>query len=185
MTELDREALRTAEERGEYLLAKELLTFIEEYDDQVDRGVSLDRLEAYADALDERGVQSVDAEEMDELVEADRTDAESWAGPDAIYEVGDGFSAFPARWHDELGGEEDVLAFVDVINDDLDSGEKDTATGSTGDGVPQDLLLDAVSALSSLSRDGARSEIQRLREEGRVEERADQHPQARIIPTNE
>jgi hypothetical protein len=42
--ELDSEALDTAEERGQYLLAKELLTFIEEYDDQVDRGVHIDRL---------------------------------------------------------------------------------------------------------------------------------------------
>jgi hypothetical protein len=104
---------------------------------------------------------------------------------DAIYDVGDGFSAFPARWHDELRGEEDVLRYVDVIDDDLSGGEKETATGATGDGVPQDLLLDAVSALGPFSRDGAKSEIERLREEGYVEELADQHPQARIIPTHE
>ena len=183
--ELDSEALDTAEERGQYLLAKELLTFIEEYDDQVDRGVHIDRLEAYADALDERGVQSVGAEQMDALVEADRTDLATWVDADAIYDVGDGFSAFPARWHDELRGEEDVLRYVDVIDDDLSGGEKETATGATGDGVPQDLLLDAVSALGPFSRDGAKSEIERLREEGYVEELADQHPQARIIPTHE
>ena len=182
--ELDREALRKAEERGQYLLPNELLTFIEEYDHEADRGVSLERLEAYADALDERGVQSVDAEQMDTLLEADRTDAESWVDADAIYEVDDGFSAFPARWHDELAGEDDLLRYVDVIDDDLDAGEKHTATGSSGDGVPQDLLLDAASALGPLSRDSARSEIERLRERGDVEERADQHPQARIIPTH-
>lgn len=185
MTELHREALRKAEERGKYLLAKELLTFIEEHDEQVDRGVSLERLEAYADALDERGVPSVDAEQMDELLAADRTDSESWVDPDAIYEVGDGFSAFPPRWHDELGGEDDVLRYVDVIDDDLDHGEKHTATGSSGDGVPQDLLLDAVSALGPMSRDRAREQIERLRQEDYVEERADQHPQARIIPSHE
>ncbi|MCU4800986.1 hypothetical protein OB920_11455 [Halobacteria archaeon HArc-gm2] len=183
--ELDSEALDTAEERGQYLLAKELLTFIEEYDDEVERGVLVDRLEAYADALDERGVQSVDAEQMDELLEADRTDAETWVDSDAIYDVGDGFSAFPARWHDELRGEADVLRYVDVIDDDLAGGEKETATGATGDGVPQDLLLDAVSALGPYSRDGAKSEIERLREEGYVEELADQHPHARIVPTHE
>jgi len=42
-----------------------------------------------------------------------------------------------------------------------------------------------VSALGPFSRDGAKSEIERLREEGYVEELADQHPQARIIPTHE
>jgi hypothetical protein len=183
--ELDQAALEKAEERGKYLLAKELLTFVEEYDDEVERGVSLERAQAYAEALADRGVPGFDADEVDVLIESERTDAGTWVDADAIYEVDDGFSAFPARWHDALQGEDDVLAYVDVIYDDLVGGEKDTATGSTGEGVPQDLLLDAVSALGPYSRDGARSEVERLREEGLVEEPADQHPQARVVPTHE
>jgi len=113
-----------------------LLTFIEEYDDQVDRGVHIDRLEAYADALDERGVQSVGAEQMDALVEADRTDSATWVDADAIYDVGDGFNAFPARWHDELrgGGRPAVCRRNRRRPVGWREGDGD---GATGDGVPR------------------------------------------------
>lgn len=180
MTELDPAALDAAEHRGQYLLPRELLAFVERFDEDADRGVTIDRLAAYADALDERGVQSVDASQMDEAVEADLTDVESWTDPDAIYRVDGSVSAFPARWHDELAGEDDLLTFVDVIESDLASGEKHTASGATGEGVPEPLLLDTASALGSLSRDGAKAEIARLREEGLLAEGADQNPNARV-----
>ncbi len=185
MTELDPAVLDTAEPRGQYLLPRELLTFVEQYDDTVDRGVPLERLEAYAAELDERGVQSVDADQIDAVVEEDLTDAEEWAGPDAIYRVDDGLSAFPPRWHDELGGEDDLMEYVDLISGAFAAGEKHTATGAAGEGVPQQLLFDAATALGPFTRDGAREELERLQKEGRVEEGADQHPEARVWPAHD
>lgn len=182
MVELDKAALDEAEHRGDYLLPKELLTFIEEYDDTVDRGIPIERLEAYADALEERGVQDVNADKMDQLVEQDLTDSEFWNGPDAIYQLEDGVSAFPPHWHDELTGEDDLMDYVYLISGDIASKGEPTGTGASGEGVPQDLLLDVASAVGPYSRDGAREELQRLRKEGKLEERADQHPQARVWP---
>lgn len=185
MAELDQDALDAAERRGQYLPLKDLLRYVERFDDQVDRGVPVDRLEAYADALAGRGVQSIDADAVDELLEANLTAAESWTGPDDVYDVGDGVSAFPARWHDELAGEDDLRAYVDHISGDLSTDDAHTATGAAGGGVPQQLLLDAASVFGPYSRDGARAELERLRDEGAVEERADQHPEARVWPAHE
>lgn len=185
MNELDQSALDAAEHRGQYLLPRELLTYVERFDESVNRGVPLDRLEAYAEALNERGVQSIDADQVAAAVEPDLTDAESWVDADAIYQVGDGLSAFPAQWHDELAGEEDLMRYVDVIAGDLRSDEKHTATGAAGGGVPQQLLLDAASALGPFSRDGVKAEIAQLQNEGRIEEGADQHPETRIWPAHE
>lgn len=185
MAELDQNALDAAEHRGQYILPRELLKFVERHDETVEGGVPLERLEEYAAALDERGVQSMDPDSLDELIEKNLTDEESWVGPDAVYRVGDGFSAFPARWHDELAGEDDLVTYVDDISGDLASEEKHTATGGAGTGVPEKLLLDTVSALGPFSRDGAKSELERLRNEGALEERTSQHPESRVWPTHE
>ena len=185
MTDINETALEEAADEGRYLFLKDLLMDVERYDEDVDRGVPLDRLEAYVDELVEQGVHAFDVEELDELVAADLTDSDTWSGPDAIYEVADGISAFPSTWHDELAGEEDLMVYVDFISGDLWTDEKHTATGGAGGGVPQELLLDVASTFGPYSRDGVRAEIARLREEGAVEETTDDHPKARIWPAHE
>lgn len=185
MADLDQEVLDAAEHRGQYLLVRELVALVERDDQAVERGVPVDRLEAYADALAERGVQSIDGEVVDEVLEGDLTAQDSWDGEKAIYDVGDGVSAFPSDWHDELAGEDDIVRFVQVMSGDLASGHKHTDAGAAGEGVPEPLLLDAASALGPFSRDGATSELERLYQDGAVEERADQHPKARVWPSHE
>lgn len=185
MSALDDTALETAQDRGTNLLPGELLLFVEQFDDAVDRGVPLERLEAYADALAEGEAGPFGPDELHSLVEMDLTDAEEWEEPDSIYRVGDGLSAFPPAWHDQLGGEEDLARYVQVISADLASGEKHTAGGAAGQGVPEQLLIDAATALGPFSRSSARAELQELRDDGVLVEGADQHPEARVMLAEE
>lgn len=184
MADLDDTVLDVATDRGESLLPKDLIVYAERYDDEATGGISLDRLEAYADYVSQEHAQVFDADDVDAMVERHLTDAERWAGPDAIYEVDGKYSAFPPLWHEELGGEDDLQRYVEFISEDLASGDEGAGTGAAGRGVPQPILLDAAEALGPFSRSSARAELEQLLEDGAVEEFADQHPDARVRPAD-
>lgn len=180
MTELDPAVLDAAAQRGESLLVNDLVVFAERMDDAVSRGVPVPRLEAYAEELSARSADTFDADDLDVLVEEDLTDAREWAGPGALYEVGDGVSAFPPRWHEELAGETDMLRVVEVVSRGITDSAASSGEGGAGRGVQKGLLLDAASAVAHLTREDATAELEQLRHDGRVEELADQHPDARV-----
>lgn len=185
MTSLSQAALDAAAERGEYLLVPELVAFVERFDRAVDRGVPLDRLVEYAERLHEEDPTLFDAADLESLVDDALTDADSWAGQDALYEVDGDVSALPTRWHDDLAGAEDLTDYVELIGEDLSESAAFTGGGAAGEGVPRELLFDAAAILGPYDHDGAAAELERLRERGELEEQADQHPRARVLPAGE
>lgn len=185
MTELDDAVLDAASERGRYLLLRDLVTYVERYDDEADGGVSVDRLEAYVEELNERGIHAFSQEEFHRLLEENIDDAEEWEGHDRVYDVDGRVSAFPKRWHEELRGADEVMDFIELLAADITEHEGTTETGGgAGTGVPDQLLYDAAAALGPFHRDQVKAEVERLRSEDKIEEMGDQHPEARIWPTH-
>lgn len=180
MTSLSQAALDAASDRGEYLLASQLVTYVERYDRAVDGGVPRYRLREYVGRLHDENPTLFDADDFETLLDEALTDADAWAGQDALYEVEGGISAFPPRWHDRLAGEDDLTAYVDVIQADLSASDEFTGAGAAGEGVPRELLFDAAAVLGPFDRDSAAAELERLQEHGDLVEQADQHPQARV-----
>ncbi|QLD91078.1 hypothetical protein HWV07_19325 [Natronomonas salina] len=140
-------------------------------------GVERSTLEVYVDALEGRRDYEFDAEGFRADLEGALVDDETWTTDDALYRIGDDrVSRYPKRWHDELGGSDDVAAFVSLLNGSayVDQG-----------GVNEDALLDVVAAVGRTSVDDAKAELEALREEGVVVEDADQHPHAGVYLADE
>lgn len=137
-----------------------------------ERGVERSTLDDYVDALDGRGDYEFDAEDFYADLEGALVDDETWATDEALYRIGDDrISRYPKRWHDELGGSDDVAGFVSLLN-----GSPYVEQG----GIDEDALLDVVAAVGRTSVDDAKAELEALRDEGVVVEDADQHPHAGV-----
>ncbi|SFF90676.1 hypothetical protein SAMN04488063_0740 [Halopelagius inordinatus] len=166
----------------ETILVGDIVVLAEQYDEAYARetGVPADRLVAYVEELARNGY-SLDPDGVREGLDRKAVDSRSFAGTDALYWVGeDRVSAFPARWHEELDGETDLVRYVEVMLDDIDDSESAFDHGGAGSGIPVPDLVNAVNAMTDLSREQISSEINRLRDEGVFEEDTDQHPDARV-----
>lgn len=137
-----------------------------------ERGIERSTLDDYAEALDERADFEFDPEGFYTDLEDALVDDGAWVSEDALYRVGDDrISRYPERWHDELGGSDDVAAFVSLLND---------SPSVEHGGVNEEALLDVVAAVGRVRKDDAKAELEHLREEGVVVEDADQHPDAGV-----
>lgn len=165
--------------RGDALLADEFLSLIERHHPTDEQGVDWTVVEAYAAALDERGMSPLDGDVVLERIEAKRTDSESWVDDDAVYDIaGDRVSKYPTEWHDRLGGSTDLVAFVEFLAD----AEASIGQGGAGGGVPEEFLLDTAAVVGGLDREDAKARLEELRRSGPLVEDADQHPNPRVRP---
>lgn len=202
MVDLDERALDALGQHGEYLLETEFVEYVERFHDE-DRddgrddrrddartdardggdapGVRVETLEAYAAELEAAG--PIDASELLDAVDAATTDSSTWVDDETVYRVGgDRRSRYPARWHDELGATEDVVAFVRFLRDEV-AGYGPVETGAS-DGVPEDALLDVVATVGAPDREEAKARLEARREAGDVLEDADQHPSGNVYPSS-
>lgn len=188
MSEFNEHVLEEAGSRGEKLVIDDLVLLIERYDGDDGPGVTIDRVEAYAERLAAQDAP-VNPDKVRPAIEERLTDAENWSteaaasgtwfGSGTLYEVGDDrVSTLPARWHDELAGSTDLTRYLEVILTDADGGDFDS--GGNDSGVPETVLVNAATVLGGLSPGQAREQLADLHAEGVVTESADQHPNARI-----
>lgn len=179
MVELDEDVLDEADHRGESLLPVDLVALVEQHHDDGRPGVPRDVLAAYADALAERTDFRMDADAFHSTIDERLTDAETWAGRDALYEVGGNrVSRYPAGWQDALHGSTDVREYVAFLMGEDPAFVEEFA--GAGRGIPEETLLDVVSVLGGVGRGDARAALNEARDAGDVVEGADQHPDARV-----
>jgi len=163
--------------RGDALLVDEFLSLIERHHPTDGPGVDRAVVEAYAAALDERGMGQLDGDVVLERIDSKRTDSETWVDDGAIYDIGNGrVSKYPAEWHDRFGGSTDLVAFVEFLVD----AEASIGQGGAGGGVPEEFLLDTAAVVGGLDREDAKARLEELRRSGPLAEDADQHPNPRV-----
>ncbi|MFC6826471.1 hypothetical protein [Halopelagius fulvigenes] len=173
--------------RRESLLVGDLVILAEQYDEEYadERGVPVDRLVAYVEELARNGY-SFDPDGVREGLDEKAVESDSFVSTDNVYWVGeDRVSAFPPRWHDELEGETDVARYVEVILDDVDDSRSAFDHGGAGRGIPVQDLVNAVVAMSEMTREQVTTEIRHLHNEGVLAENTSQHPEARVLPADE
>ncbi|WP_435335409.1 hypothetical protein [Haloarchaeobius sp. TZWWS8] len=187
MSQVQAVAVRKAAHRGRSLLARELLLLVERHHHADGPGVTRETLRAYAAAVRDEMAGGDDVpfapDEFMELIEERLTTDDDWTGDD-FYRVGDGrVSVFPASWHDRLAGERDVRTYVEVLTSAGGSDATRPSMGGTGEGVPRNLLVDAMSVLGGVEPSATTDRIEELREEGVLAEHADQHhnPHVRLV----
>lgn len=179
--EPDDHVLEQAEQEGESLLIGELLLYIERYDADDRPGVSDEQLRAYVEALAEKNVFGRGADVVREQIEQRTEDSETWIEEDSFYRVGtDRVSNFPKRWHEQLGPEDDLRAFVRVMTEDLATSSHGTDRGGQGGGVPEQLLLDAATVLADYDRGDAKTELEELRDRDELVMDADMNREGRV-----
>lgn len=184
MVDLNGYVLEEANQRGRYILADEFLTLIERHHQHDTPGVPRDVIEQYATELSERE-QVIDDQELIDTLDSLLVDSETWVEDDAIYRVTSGsesdperISVYPARWHEELGDSTDIPAYLRFLHDDV-AGFAGVEEGASV-GVSEDRLLDIITIVGRTDRENVKAALQDLREEDRLIEDADQHPEANV-----
>jgi hypothetical protein len=170
----------------ETLLVDDLVRLTEEYDEAYadETGVPVDRLVAYVEELARNGY-SFDPDAVREQVDERAVESDSWAGSDAIYRIdGDRVSAFPPSWHEELGGESDLVRLVEVILAGVGDSRDAFEQGGQGRGVPLPYVVDAATAMTALTREQVTTELRSLRRGGALEVDQQDSPERRIRPAD-
>ncbi|ADJ15982.1 hypothetical protein [Halalkalicoccus jeotgali] len=188
MAEPNQQALAEARQYGGTLTSSELLRIIEHHHRSDGRGLDRETLAAYDRAVAEDDSLPFKEGQLRSSIEDTLSTGEGWHDAEAYYRVGDDrVSLFPQRWHDRLGDSDDVREYVAVIEDDTASTdtEPDAPKGGIGTGVPEPLLLDAISVIDGADRDTAKDRLERHRRDGGLVQDADQHPEARVYLTEE
>jgi hypothetical protein len=174
--ELKDAVMDEATDRGQKLLADEFVELLERHHETDDSGVRREVVEAYFDALEDE--RAVDVDGLRSAFEDEFTDADTYAGRNAVYEVGDGHvSTYPSEWHDRLTEGDSLATFVDVMTESME----DPPHSAASSGVAEDDLVDAAVTLGDRGRRSAREEIDELRADGVLVEDADQHPRAGVV----
>jgi hypothetical protein len=186
-TDLDDRVLEEATDRGT-LRAEELLALCEGYstgDEEGKPGLTRETLVAYARALDDHEADVALDTHAEGLTDQEthaisdglliqelrtrRTDASEWEG-EGIYVLDaseDRLSAFPATWHEAVGGETDLgelFRFLERVEP-----FRQDETAGTGK-VSPDRLLALASAVGGLDPESARERLAELNEAGELVE---------------
>lgn len=172
--------LSKATDRSQPLLTEDLVAFVERSHTHEGPGVSRERLRTYATALADEPSFEFDPDAFLDTVDERLVDAESWAGDDALYRVDGRVSTYPEHWHAELGGATDVASYVAFLEDEVVGRESETSHGGSGEGIPEQQLLDAVAMIGQLTHDDAKAALADGRANGEVVEGPDQHPDAGV-----
>lgn len=180
MVDVDEDVLAEAASRGDVLFVEDLVSLLERHHTHQKLGVPRDLVVAYCERLAEADT-GVAGEDIEQEFAERLVDDEEWAGPDALYAVGeDRVSRYPLAWHRELAGEESLPAVVDAMTSALPDDGAGLPRGGAGAGIPEEYLLEAASVLTALSRETAAERLRERRADGDLEQDADQHPNARV-----
>lgn len=182
MADLDDHTLTELRREGSSLLFTDVVTLVERHHPHDQPGVPEETLLAYADALARDADYAFDAAAFREELDDRLADAETWAGENRVYRLGDDrVSRYPESWHERLGGTADVREFVAFLQEEVPEFKGDVGRGGAGPGIPEQALLDVVAVVGGVDRDDAKARLQELRERGELVEDADQHPDAGVV----
>jgi hypothetical protein len=170
MADADEDVVSEIVQRGRNLLADELVALIERRDATEDPGVSRETLDAYADALTDRPNFDIDTEKFSGAIDERLTDAERWAGTDALYDLDSRISAYPPAWHEEFGGSTDIKAYLALVEEASTGGSEESPDAGTSEGVWEEWLLDTVATIGCVERDEAKEALEATRAEGQIDE---------------
>jgi hypothetical protein len=174
MVELDDQVLEETAHEGQSQRLVDVVGRIERAHPET-RGVSMETIRAYADALEGERTIDVDADGVLDSVGDRLVEGRTWASENALYELdGAHVSRYPKRWHEALGDSSDVAEYVAFLT------AEDDGPGAGDRGIREDVLLDVLGVVGGLDRDDAAAALQEAREEGVLVEDADQHPQAGV-----
>lgn len=174
-TGLDDDVLDEARSRSETLDLLDLIELLETHRVESGRGVTRERIDEYAAALD------YDPDRIEDLIDERVVDSRDWTSGGALYRLdGERISAYPPRWHDELADTTDLTEHVGLIHSSVTAVEGDEHTAVTEAGVPEEMVVKVACAVSGMDRDTAYSTLQDLRKKGRLEEHADQHRASQV-----
>lgn len=179
MTEVDDNVIAEITDRGQNVRFKELIGLIERAHPDAP-GVTQETLNAYAHELGDAPSVPFTPEELLSTVDDWLTDSDTWVGQKALYSLDGRISVYPARWHDTLGGDIDIPAYIQFIEDDVVSNETDITRADPGDGIDEEDLLDLVATVGRTDKGAVKSRLEQLRDRGVIAEGADQHPDARV-----
>ncbi|HET7323143.1 MAG TPA: hypothetical protein VFJ06_02300 [Halococcus sp.] len=181
-SDLNEQVLETVGNERRTLLPREVVEFVERYHPHDQPGIAWATLEAYAARFAEDFGEQFDSEEFLDRIESQLVETETWESDDALYKLdGKRVSLYPPRWHDRLGGSADLKEYLRFIADDAPGfAEERTAVGGSGEGVPEQFLLDTVNLVGRVDYETAKSRLEEGRDRGELAEDADQHPNARV-----
>lgn len=180
MTRLDDAVIEEVHERGERLLADELVELVEKHHRDDQPGVSRALVDDYVDELEESS--TFDAEALRVQLEEHLTDDRSYVDSNAVYELGDDrVSSYPASWHERLDADASLVDVVYVMT----HSSGDTPDSASSSGVAKYDLYTAAQIFMGVSRDEAREQLTELRDEGVLLADADQHPRAGVTLTED
>ncbi|SHG39237.1 hypothetical protein [Halobaculum gomorrense] len=182
-TELHDAVLTEAGTRGPTMRIRDLVSIVER-SHRDGPGAAASLVERYIEAVGEAG--PAEGDRLRAALSEQRTSAVSWVDPDAVYELGDDrVSAFPGRWHDRLGPDADLPAFVETIRSDVDDTNEAFEVGGAGHGVPKSVLVEAVAVIAGGDPEETEAALDGFRREGVFRVDADQHPHARVRFTDD
>ena len=185
MTDLDDRVLSEATERGT-LRAEDLVALCERYDGDDGPGVPRKTLLAYAReladaeervALDTRSERLNDQEEyaitdglLIQELEAHLADEERGAAENGVFNLDgadDRVSAYPAPWHEAIGGETDIRAVLRFL-EEAEPFRQDEESGAGK--VSTERVIAVASAVGGLDPETARERLADLEDEGEIVE---------------
>jgi hypothetical protein len=179
MVEIDQRAIDEAAREGESMRTRDLFDIVERYHDDKP-GVPRDTLEAYARELNSKRDFGLDVETFLGLVDERRTDSDTWAGNDVFYGLdGDRLSQYPASWHEALHGSTDPVEYLRFFRDEAPAFLDDHRGSKPG--VQKDTLVRIMRVVGGTDQQTAVGELEAARDDGFVEESADQHPQTGVF----
>ncbi|WP_227354001.1 hypothetical protein [Haladaptatus salinisoli] len=171
MASTDQELVDELDSRVETLTLDDAVRLVETNHPNGGPGVEREVFESYLDAT-EYGEDAFTSS-----LEESLTDADSWQGGGRVYDLGGGrVSAYPRRWHDELGDTTDLREYLRVIGDDAQGSTGSERAAVTEDGVAEGMLLDAAAAIGGVDHEDTRDRLKTLRDEGEIEANPSQHP---------
>lgn len=185
MTDLEERVVEDAVRDGELIRVPEFVELAERAHAD-ERGVERERVWAYAEAVSDRPEVEFDPGTFRERVRERATDADAWLDDEAVYAIGDRrLSRYPARWHEDLGGSDDVAAYVAYLAETDAAFVNDPSAVEAGPKVPQQRLIAVMAAVGTVDRDEARAALADAREAGEVVQDVDQHPNAGVYLPSE
>lgn len=179
MSEVDESVLAEITDHSQNVLFRELLLMIERAHPETS-GIARETLDAYARELGAATAVPFTPQELLDTIDDRLVEIETWVDTETLYRLDDRISAYPARWHDVLGGTVDIPAYIRFIEDEVDGNETDLTRAQPGDGIHEQDLLDLVAVIGRTDRETVKSRLEHLRDRGDIAEGADQHPDAHV-----
>jgi len=147
----------------------DFVRYLERHHHGDEPGISMERLDAYANAL------GYDTEHTHVLLEERLTDSTTWTPGNNLYRVGDNVSIYPPSWHEQLTDTIDLAEYVRVM-----LAEKIEVSGRLPParrGISQPDILTAVEVFADLDREMGEDLLKQQRQKGSIVIYASQNPE--------